>query len=116
MSDTSDKDSRTDAEEIAASGAAEHAMREPCRQYVDVLMYCYSPANQLSSYYRVGNVDDCTKPLHQLKLCLKLKTNRPDNERIAIYEELKRRDAHAPTSKIWKMRENPGKDWTSSKW
>lgn len=98
------------------AGRSEDAFREPCRQYVDVLMYCYSPANQISTYYRVGQVDDCKKQLNQLKLCLKLKMNRPEEERVQLYEELKRRHQFAPTSKIWEMRENPEKDWATSKW
>ena len=104
----------TNQEEESILGESEQAMREPCRQYVDVLMYCYSPANQVSTYYRIGLVDDCNKPLHQLKLCLKLKSDLPDEERLRVYKELKRQDEHAPSSKIWQMRENPGKDWNTS--
>jgi hypothetical protein len=94
---------------------SEAALRQPCREYVDVLMYCFSPANQVSSYYRVGNIDDCSKQMSQLKLCMKLKMPRPDEERVKLYEELKRRKGHCVTESIWEIRSDPEKDWKSSK-
>jgi hypothetical protein len=88
-----------------------------CREYLDVLMYCYSPANQLSTYYQKGLVDDCQLPFQQLKLCIKYKSTtsgKTDEEKLRMYEQLKRKNEHSKTAKIWEMRTNPKQDWNST--
>ena len=116
-----DKDRMDDIERLVqeadgkgAETISEKIMRESCKQYLDTLMYCFSPANQMGTYYRTGMIDGCVRQRGQLVLCLKLKAPRPDEERVAMYEELKRRNQYAPSHVVWPMREDPSKDWKTS--
>jgi hypothetical protein len=93
---------------------SERIMREPCRPYLDTLMYCFSPSNQVSTYYRKGTIDDCSKATSQLKLCLRLKLDQTDEDRKRMHLELQRRYEFSPTATVWEMRKSPEEDWNSS--
>ena len=97
-----------------ASSGNEAAFRQPCLEYFDTMLYCYTPVNQFSTYYRTGWVDDCYKARSQFGLCMKLKFNIPDEERIDLHRKLKKFGEHADTASIWPMREDPKSDWEAS--
>lgn len=100
-----------DIKHIESASSSERVIRQPCTEYLDVMMYCFGIRYQLSSYYRTGNVDDCKKQRSQFFLCLQLKMNRPDEERYEMWRKLKRRDEFAFTAGIWPMRKDPAADW-----
>jgi hypothetical protein len=88
--------------------AANAAMEVQCRPYLDTLFYCYSPANQISTYYRIGTVDPCTVPLTRLKLCFRMKMRENETERLEMYKQL---NETSTNNTVWELRTNPGKDW-----
>lgn len=89
----------------------EQAFRQPCLEYFDIMLYCYTPVNQFSSYYRTGWVDDCVRARDQFGLCIQLKFDRPDEERTMMHRRLKKLGEHAVTAGVWEMRDSPKADW-----
>lgn len=89
-------------------------MRIGCREYVDALMYCLTPASQFSSYYRVATVDDCRAPYNRLKLCMKVSlATTGDEERVRLAEEL--RDSPGVSSRsVWTSRLDPRASWAAA--
>ena len=90
------------------------SFNESCMLYLDTMMYCFTPANQFSNYYRVGYPQDCTNSRDRFMSCLKLKfRDLNPEERSVLIKQLRRQDEFCPTSKIWEFRKSPKDDWNS---
>ena len=84
--------------------AKEQPPRVKCKDYLDTLMFCYSPANQVSTYYRKGEVDSCSWELSAFIKCNKLKlTTLAVEDRWETYKELMKVDDQ-PTKDVWEIR------------
>ena len=44
-----------------------------CTTYFDSLVFCTTPTNQITSYYRFGKLDDCKDAIDGLKTCMRIK-------------------------------------------
>ena len=75
--------------------------------YLDALMYCYSPAHQLSTYYRHGSVDLCDAAMEDFKRAMKLKMNYTAEEKQRFLSELN----HTGEGDLWKLRAAPSSGW-----
>ena len=84
-----------------------------CRVYVDAFFYCLSPANQLSTYYRRGTVDDCVAPWARLKTCFKMGMEPDDEKRAGLFEALHAgvTGKDSPSATVWTARADPAKTW-----
>mmetsp|Transcript_16322 Transcript_16322/g.31673 ORF Transcript_16322/g.31673 Transcript_16322/m.31673 type:complete len:121 (+) Transcript_16322:61-423(+) len=82
-----------------------------CVEHLDALMYCYSPANQVSTYYQRGTVDDCQHMQSNLWKCLKLKTHRDLKEKEDLLREITATSNHSPTQEIWEFKDDPSATW-----
>ncbi len=107
-------------------GPAPHASREAhaeyeaavklgqeadCVPFLDELMYCYSPASQVSAWYYTGNVDPCVQARNNFFKCLSVKFNKSAAEKEALLREINRRSDRSPTAAVWAFRDNASKDW-----
>jgi len=82
-----------------------------CRVHVDALFYCLSPANQLSTYYRAGAVDDCVAPTRRLQACFFMRMTDDDEKRVRLHKQLDVSGADSPSASVWRLRSDPAKDW-----
>ena len=80
--------------------------------YIDALFYCYSPAHQVSTYYRSGMVDMCQDSLENVKRVMKLKMNYSVSEKELFLKQIHRTDdASRGSAGVWKEREDPQAAW-----
>ena len=80
--------------------------------YIDALFYCYSPAHQVSTYYRSGMVDMCQESLENVKRAMKLKMNYSVEEKELFLKQMNRTDdAKRGSSGVWKEREDTQAAW-----
>mmetsp|Transcript_25336 Transcript_25336/g.70869 ORF Transcript_25336/g.70869 Transcript_25336/m.70869 type:complete len:114 (-) Transcript_25336:396-737(-) len=63
----------------AAKDATNSNNSERCVPYFDALWFCYSPAHQLTEYYRYGTVDNCRGHWSDFMNCLGRKTKLYNN-------------------------------------
>jgi hypothetical protein len=81
-------------------------------EFLDVWMYCYSPPNQVSSYYREGLVDPCVDAMEDMWTCLKLRMDYTAEEKREMMERLHRsKNKNNPSSAVWSFREESEAAW-----
>ena len=83
-----------------------------CRKAVDIMAYCFSPANQLRHIYRYGRVTGCEKAISDVGLCIKVKAKQfesPDAVKQLLRES---RDFDVVrTPHVWTFRKEPPKQY-----
>mmetsp|Transcript_13042 Transcript_13042/g.21114 ORF Transcript_13042/g.21114 Transcript_13042/m.21114 type:complete len:127 (-) Transcript_13042:94-474(-) len=108
-----------DKENARASEDTEKAIilgsKVECVAYMDALMHCYSPANQVSTYYTIGMVDDCEEVKTNFFRCLKLKMNYTLEEKEESLRLMKRENELSPTAGVWTFKDDPGSSWNPRK-
>lgn len=83
--------------------------------FLDVWMFCYSPVNQLGTYYREGSIDPCVEPMKDMWTCLKLRMDYTSEEKNEMMSRLdgKRGGGNKanPSSAVWSFRTQPQNTW-----
>ena len=79
-----------------------------CTSYFDSLVFCTTPTNQMTNYYRHGKLDDCADAIKNLQTCMRIKFAKISNKEKA------RKMLHMSTLKksptigtVWEAREKP---------
>ena len=84
-----------------------------CVSYFDRVWWCYTPGNQMKTYYRTGGVDPCSFKVGDLKTCVALTAKAFSNPKEAQEElersslNLNRRPRTSLTAGVWQLRERP---------
>ena len=102
-----------EAKEEARLSHSERVARLSCRVYVDALFHCYSPSNQLSTYYRTALVDDCVLPMERIKTCFKLQMSSEPDKQAALFVKLVGAGENSPSHEVWRTRPDPAEAWST---
>jgi hypothetical protein len=59
-----------------------------CSYTLDRVMYCMSPAGQMTQYYRTGLANDCIKEWRDVRFCISSWTKKGEDKGVTLYQSL----------------------------
>ena len=113
------------SDELGAGGSANESVPSPnnsmnsveldakllglsCTTYFDGLIFCTTPTNQLTSYYRHGRLDDCADAIKNLQTCMRIKfakiSNKEKAKKMLKMSTLKK---SSTVGTVWEARDEP---------
>ncbi|CCI40364.1 hypothetical protein ABG067_004889 [Albugo candida] len=91
--------------------SSDSTFRRPyCKWFLDRAFYCVSPINQLTQYYRRGELDSCKGTWNNIYHCFR--SSLMEEERAKEYLKITDIDPNKPqpTANVWELKQKPGWD------